>query len=260
MAEVIANKPLDLQGPKNCRELGGYPTKDGGVTKKHVFLRSDSLDELTKSDEEFLIDYGLREDVDLRGKVEALFLADRINRREIKYVNIPLYDGMYGVIVRDEMHKDTRDLVPKTMEELYVFVCEHEQKQIRKVLANLINFDDGCALFHCTAGKDRTGIISMLILEMADVPRDVIVTDYARSAEDRSHQIMMEEKFMEKFGKDLIPEGAFESKPAFMEYLLDHLDKKYGSVRGYLAMIGVSDKEVLDLRKKFVEPKKDAQN
>lgn len=252
MAGVTANKPFDLEGPKNCRELGGYPTKDGKITRKHVFLRSDSLDELTRQDEEFLINYGLRKDIDLRGKVEALFMADRINRKEILYQNIPLYDGMHGIIIKDELHKKDRDLIPKTMEELYVFVCEHEQDQIRKVLQDLIAFSDGCVLFHCTAGKDRTGIISMLLLEMAGVPQDVIVADYAESAKDASHQVRIEESIMAHVGGHLVPEGAFESKPAFMEYLLKHLHDKYGSVRGYLAMIGISDADVENLRRKFV--------
>lgn len=259
MAEAFeSNKPFDLQGPKNCRELGGYPTKDGKVTKRHVFLRSDSLDELTHQDEEFLINYGLREDVDLRGRLEAIFLPDRINRKEIHYLNMPLYEGMNKVLLEDELHKDTRDLVPKTMEELYVFVCEHEQKQIRKVLETLISFDGGCALYHCTAGKDRTGIISMLLLEMADVAQDIILADYAQSAEDTSRQVEREEKFMGDVGGSLVPKGAFEAKPEFMLYLIDHLNKKYGSVRGYLAMIGVSDADVANLRRKFVtEPGKE---
>lgn len=252
MDTVSANKPFDLEGPRNCRELGGYPTVGGRVTKTHIFLRSDSLDELTHPDEEFLYNYGLRFVIDLRGRLEAVALPDRINRREIEYKNIPLFDGMYRLLMEDVIIPKDRHLYPKTMEEFYVFICDHDQEQIAKVLKDLIYFEGGCALFHCTAGKDRTGIISMLLLEMAHVPEDVIVADYAESASVEGHQVKTEEKFMSAIGGKLIPRGAFESKPSFMEYLISHLSSQYGSVAGYLEQIGITQEDEAALQRKFV--------
>lgn len=252
MPDVRVNKPFDLEGPKNCRELGGYPTKDGKVTRTHIFLRSDSLDQLTKSDEEFLLNYGLRLVVDLRGRFEAVGLHDRIDRKEIEYREVPLLDGLHTEFIHDELVAQDRDEIPKTMEGMYVLICEQEQPEIAKALHDLISFDDGCALFHCTAGKDRTGIISMLLLEIAGVPEDVIVADYAESAQDKSVQVKTEETIMEKFGGRFIPEGAFESKPSFMEYLINHLNITYGSVIEYLHQIGVDDDEMAALKQKFV--------
>lgn len=247
-----ANAPLPLQGTKNTRELGGYPTKDGNRTKTHVFLRSDDLHDLTEPDETYLVDYGLRLDVDLRMAIERLKAPDRINRHEIEYVDISLLQDSFSDAARDLFLGRMED-IPQTMGGLYLFIAENSRAEIGEVLHLLIRAND-CSLFHCTNGKDRTGIIAMLLLEMADVPEDTIIADYAASQYHVRPKYRAEHLAVMEEAGSVLPKDAFDSDPSFMEFLISALNHKYGSVLGYLGNIGITDDEVAQLKAKFVEP------
>lgn len=226
------NEPFQIQGPTNLRELGGYPAKNGMYTKRHVFLRSDALNELTNEGEQFLYDYGLRLVVDLRNRLARLAQPDHVDRREIRDVSVPLYDHLFGEMVLDDLHlKDGQTEL--TMEDVYRLVIDKGEKQIRKVLSDLISCDS-CALFHCTAGKDRTGIIAMLLLSMAGVPEAIIVADYAESGKNESGELGHEEDFAEAFAGPFVPRGSFTSKPEVMEKLISYIQNTYGSVDQYV--------------------------
>lgn len=249
-----ANTPLPLNGAKNTRELGGYYTKDGEITKTHVFLRSDELHELDESDRIFLENYGLKLDVDLRDEIEILAARDDIDRRIVKYVHIPLFSRVENDIVKDEIERK-KDQIPKTMSELYIDVLESQKQSIVRIINDLID-EDQCSLFHCTNGKDRTGIIAMLLLSAAGVPDDTIVADYAASYEYREIKLEEEQKKYARFEKmGIIPDGAFESKPEFMKKTIGYLNSKYGAPTKYLKTIGISNAQLNKLLGKFVVEK-----
>ena len=84
---------LPIEGTKNTRDLGGYPTKDGKVTKFHIFVRSDNLINITDKDNEFLKDYGISDIIDFRGNtsIQSTFVSDdNINNQYFKFHYIPL--------------------------------------------------------------------------------------------------------------------------------------------------------------------------
>lgn len=245
-----ANTPLALQGTKNTRELGGYLTNDGRITKKHVYLRSDELHELTDSDRTFLLDYGLRLDMDLRTAAECLAARDEINRKVVEYVDISLLKEEWFNVAVDAVAAP--EFLPRTISDVYVQIVDNSQGLIAEVLSGLIAQQD-CALFHCTNGKDRTGIIAMFLLEIAGVPEDTIVADYSVSENYVRPSLALEHEALEaQYGKYL-PKGAFESKPEYMQTLLDHLKKTYGSPIEYLQGIGITRAQMDHLKDKFVE-------
>lgn len=247
-----ANKPIAVSGTHNLRELGGYYTKSGKITKTHVFLRSDELHQINDSGRDFLNNYGLRTDVDLRDEIEILAAPDEINRHNVKYRHIPLFSKIETDILKDEIERK-KDLIPKTMGELYIDILKDQQKSILKILSVLIDGAD-CSLFHCTNGKDRTGVIAMLVLSLAEVPDDTIIADYSASYDYRTSALEEEQEKYAKFEKmGIIPDGAFESKPEFMEKTLNYLYTEYGAPINYLKEIGLTEEQKEKFTAKFVE-------
>lgn len=241
------NKPFPLDGPQNVRELGGYATQDGRRTKKHVFVRADGLDTLTGRDRNFLRQYPVGLVIDLRSAYEARLRPDRL-KRQFETMHVPMFDHVQSEMARRIEEGEIDKAKPVTsysLEEIYVLLAETEQKEIYTVLKTLIDTDKP-ALFHCTAGKDRTGTIAMLLLEMAGVPEETILADYAATAE----------YFGNAYGFSDDGESAqevFRSQPATMQYLRRHLAKRYGSIRNYLHAVGITGEDIRKLREKFTE-------
>lgn len=242
------NTPFALRGPKNVRELGGYPTQDGRRTKEHVFLRADGLDALTGKDRRFLRQYPIGLVIDLRSGFESRLAPDRLDQH-FEQVHVPMFDHVQSELARRRAEGstglDTR--VPDTLAEIYVLLAETEKDEIRTVLRMLIDADKP-ALFHCTAGKDRTGITAMFLLEMAGVPEEIILADYTATARylGSAYGFAID-------AEDDIPTGAFDARAENMITLRKHLEEKYGSVLGYLRDLGFSDEDFRKLREKFTE-------
>lgn len=251
MEETI-NRPFDLQGPKNVRELGGYRTADGRRTREHVFLRADGLDTLSGRDRQFLRRYPIRLVVDLRSRYETRLAPDRLDRH-FEQLHVPMFDHVQSELARrrSEGYYDDYDgtqPVMQTLADIYVLLAETEQAEISQVLKTLIDTDSP-ALFHCTAGKDRTGIISMCLLEMAGVPEETILADYAATA-----RYLSEAYGFASSRDDGVPTDAYDSRPEVLLHLRRHLQEKYGSVLDFLRHIGITDEEMARLREKFTEP------
>jgi protein-tyrosine phosphatase len=111
------------------------------------------------------------------------------------------------------------------------------------------------AVFHCTAGKDRTGLLSALLLSLLGVPEDTVVADYALSGEAMAR---LRAKLILKYpdGKDVIEDSdeVFSANPGHMIGLLAHLRERYGTVAAYATNIGVPDEVVARLRQELLEP------
>lgn len=247
---IEVNQPLPVQGALNVRELGGYAATGDTRTKRHVFLRGAQLHNLTEAGEEYLDAYGVRLIIDLRSDLERMLQPDHYPRRDMREVHIPLLNRVEGDIAKDEFAHE-QEKIPKSLAGIYVMIVETEQENIARVLRDLIA-SEGCALFHCTNGKDRTGIIAMFLLEMAGVPRQTIIADYAASAGYLGSAASIDTRIQERLPKGIFPADAAESRPEFMEHLLEHLDREYGSPVEYLRTIGITDTELRRLKDKFV--------
>ena len=149
------------------RELGGYMTNDGEITQWKRFIRSSHIINLSDNDIDFLYNYGVRTVVDLRGESEITESPSALSQSEgILYRNIPFTDDYtyFGDINYCPLHH----IVPAMKREHRV--CE--------ILTEFANAPKGGIIFNCSAGKDRTGIIAVLLLLLANVPIEDIVADY----------------------------------------------------------------------------------
>lgn len=236
-------QPLPLDSVWNARDLGGYPTADGGKTASHRFLRSATLHQVTPEDQQALYDYGVRLVVDLRSLLE---LEDAPNPmkgyRDVVYCNIPLDDEIQAEGLEGHF--------PDNMGEMYVRLLDHNQDAMARVLTQLAACQ-GCALFHCTAGKDRTGVIAMLLLDAAGVDEDTLIADYAATEGYMEGMFAVQRAMLDRMGVSY-PEGIFQSRPDFMRLALDHLRAQYGTALDYFHAIGLAEQTVAHLLDKLV--------
>ena len=243
-----ANAALQLSGPTNVRDLGGYPTLDGKRIRFHQFLRGDNPSVLTASDREILYSYGVRAQIDLRSDVECNRQPSPLQGfQDVSYLNIPLMDSLNANISRE----DFRNLkMPSTMLPTYLDLLDKAQESFAAIFRQILRFPKECVLFNCTAGKDRTGMVAMLLLKLAHCADEVIVADYAASYANIRQAV---EKMLAMYkAQGLQLEAAlFRSDPELMEETLAHLDKAYGSVEAWMEKAGLSTTEVAALQHKL---------
>ena len=186
---------IPLDSTKNTRDLGGYVTKDGRTVKPGRLLRSDQLNALTENDIRILkTDYDLKWIVDLRGIHEATGQPD-IVPDGVNYIRLPIlrdHENAYGKQsgnitsklaayqqLIDTLGGDCRgDFLNMYNKMAYDPFCI---TQYRKFFELLLNQNEGAVLWHCAAGKDRTGILAIQILLALDVDLETIRTDYLES-------------------------------------------------------------------------------
>jgi protein-tyrosine phosphatase len=242
--QIIA-KPLPLNGAKNIRDLGGYTTETGAVTKHHAFLRGDALHKLTKEDSKQLYDHGVRCIVDLRSEVESKREPDMLPLlySDIKYIHVPIQDHVRANRYSDEF--------PPSMWELYCWLLDDSKESFYKVFKAMIDCTEACVLFHCSGGKDRTGMTAMLLLKLAGVDEETIIQDYAITQEYMKDIFPLQVAQLESMGLT-VPGYVMESPPENMRKALDYLREHYISAENYLKTLGFTETEINVLRKKIV--------
>jgi protein-tyrosine phosphatase len=224
----------------NARDLGGCPTTDGGHTRWRSLVRADDLAQLTPEGLEALAAYGIESVIDLRWPEEAAQdprpLSEALPR--VRYQRISLLTR-----TEDEWRLRSRDV---TKELWKCVVLGHVREELRQVLAAIAAAPAGPLLFHCVAGKDRTGLIAALLLALADAEPGSIARDYALSSE------CLREGYLARYaGHD--PARILEALrcPEAGAYnMLDFLAAA-GGVRTYLGQIGLAEPEIRQLRRRL---------
>lgn len=237
---------LPLDGALNVRELGGYPTANGSQTQYHRFLRSDCLNRLSTYDVRFLYDYGVRAVIDLRDASEVADSPDSLLGSDVAYANIPLLEFNAAEAEKVQKHLDENTF---SMEAIYRHILEHYEG-VRACFRFMADAPEGCILFHCAVGKDRTGILAMLLLSLAGVDKWDIVADYVQTWPN----LMRDEAFREDWydpARALYRSG-MSSAPEFIEFAYDALEEEHHGVEGYLLECGVPDQDVAKVRQRLL--------
>ena len=168
---------LPMDGAHNTRELGGYKTTDGKSIKWGMLFRSDKLSDISKTDEEYLKNLGIKKIIDFRSKDEKAEDPDIIPAG-IDYLEMPIsVDGAMRTkieaVLKGETDKEVKSFLIDANREFVNDYTDVYENFLRSLI------DDGTpTLFHCTAGKDRAGFASAMVLSILGVPREKVIEDY----------------------------------------------------------------------------------
>jgi protein-tyrosine phosphatase len=241
---------IKLDGCLNFRDLGGYAARDGRTLRWRQVFRSDALHLLSAADVESLRDeIGLREVIDLRSTAELE--ADgrgRIGSMALRFHHLPLFDGK---AVSSEEARAGHSLA-----ERYFLLAEFAKDPIGRVIRALGECE-GPAVYHCAAGKDRTGVISAVLLGILDVEEDLIVADYVATQENLDAIV---ERLMASRGYrnvlSALPPETLHADGATMISFLETIRERYGSMTDYARSAGVGDETLERLRTRLLESAK----
>ena len=169
---------LSIQGLINARDPGGLAAADGRRIRTGRLIRADALNNLTEAGIETLRAYGLHTIIDLRTQTERSEKPDPV-LPGVTMLQIPIFEEETAGITREKDSAAKLNTVPN-MDLLYRHMVsdDHSVAQLAKVIRAILSVDDGCVLFHCTAGKDRTGVVAMLLLGSLGVSEEAILEDY----------------------------------------------------------------------------------
>jgi protein-tyrosine phosphatase len=238
---------LEVDGTHNFRDIGGYPAS-GGTTRFGQFFRSDSLSGVTAAGAGDLAALRIGVVIDLRSPLERSQDHSRSVLPGAIHVWLPIHGGSRSSIVDDD------GVV--SLEALYRDVVADSAWSIAAAVSVVADSGSLPVLVHCTAGKDRTGLVVALALEAAGVDRTAVVADYTQSALNLDGVWINEAmSAMVSRGVPISPrlfEALGGSPDHALSGLLAGLDEQYGSVVGYLMAHGFLGDSVAMLRAKLV--------
>ncbi len=250
---------IELDGPANFRDIGGYETHHGRLVRTGRVFRSDSLSFMSDADVVHVTEViGLRTVIDLRANPEVeKFTHGPLGTLEAMPVNV-LHVPIVDETRRDYEGRDASawangEVVP--LAEVYLMMLDAFGHRFVAVLELIAADGNQPVVFHCAAGKDRTGLVTMLVLSILGVDPDVIAADYALT-HDRMPILLERHQARAAAEEGAVAEVAKQrwavDAPA-MRAVIAKLVEDHGSVEGYVLAKGMAPETVEALRSSLLE-------
>jgi protein-tyrosine phosphatase len=250
--EDSAKRVVPVKGAVNFRDLGGYATKDGRHIKWTRVYRSAAINKLTDADMQLLDARHIYTVVDFRGTEESKQAPDRL-LTNTSYTLCPAGSDSVGNMTKIAATLTSGD----SLMEAFYTSTQYFGARYKPFFDKLLQLPDTSALlFHCTAGKDRTGMGAAFFLYALGVPESTIVQDYTATNVYRATVNEQSIKGMiaymhvnEKVAKDMMA-----AKPEYLEATFSAIKKQYGSVDAFLRdVMGLDSAKIKMLRAKYLE-------
>jgi len=231
-----------IPGLHNVRDLGGFVTSTGHITRPNVFWRGDSPHRVTTSDLAYFATHQITTVIDLRHDHEQRVAPNPLaTQADINYVAIPLF----------QVSHNTSNVITR-LDDFYIHLLETSRAPIQQTFTQLADAPNG-TFFHCRVGKDRTGIIAALLLDLVEVPHAHIIADYVATA-DHITPLLPE---LRRDRPAHIDEATYEQiigiQSDTMGNVLTYIKKTYGSTANYLTEIAVPAAQLSKITHKFVQ-------
>lgn len=268
----MATQCLKLDGVSNARQLGGYICQDGRRIKQNVLLRTGELCKLAPEGAKALADqYEVKNIIDFRMESERTGAVDKeVPGAENTWISV-MEMSDYGADIQEVLRASVELKMDRTqamlenakagfMAKMYdgILLTERAKCGYSQFFRILLNQDNGAVLWHCSAGKDRAGLASALLLYALGADEETIEADYMLSGEAYQEKV----EFMTAFAavNNLDKEATRDAiamvsvLPKYLKRAFDAIKDEYGSVHRYLNDgLGVSDKDMEKLRDRFLE-------
>ncbi len=239
MEQVVAEtrRHLPLPGTFNVRDVGGYPTRHGGVTRWRTLLRADSLHRLTDSSRAVLAQVGLRHVVDLRSRYEQERAPDALGRLRVEYTHAPVFPDTPAAATGGT----------GTLAAVYRYMVDHCGTNLATAVGALAEPTATPALVHCSAGKDRTGLVVALVLDMLGVDDELIAADFSLTSQYlRPDDPAVLGQLAEGTGTNHATDSTMLAcPPDLIQQTLRYVRDRHGSVTEFLALHG-ADQSIAD--------------
>lgn len=242
----MTQEPIRLTGYVNFRDVGGHRAADGTVRTGRVF-RSDSLAHCDASDVERLVgSHHVRTVIDLRRDHEVeVAPLDGLRSAGVRVEHLALIDPAVPAL-------ETPDLVDATLGERYASILHTSGAQFVSVLRHIADETNHPLVFQCAAGKDRTGLVAAILLQILGVDDDTITADYA-------HTAVVIDVLLARFAArapDREPPGPriMSAEASTIQAALDWIREHHGDAEGYALAHGLTAGEVSALRTSLVAP------
>jgi protein-tyrosine phosphatase len=244
-------REIRFEGVQNFRDLGGYKTLDNRIIAWGRVFRSAGLVRMSPGDKIKLQEMGIKAVIDLRTPTEQEQRQEKALLREIgaEYYNVPFRPDNPNYYLEEELELYKR---VANMGEVYLYRFRRGTfgKRVLECIGMMAAPENHSLIFHCGAGKDRTGMLSAILLSTLGVADEDIINDY-----------VMTEPYMQDIRKNIVndpatpevvkelPDFTWEAVPESMSTFLDGLRREYGSINGYLKAQGTSASLIKRLEK-----------
>ena len=231
---------------RNTRDLGGLPSV-GGLTRSGVLVRSDNLRSLSPAGLEAMVAYGVTTVIDLRSESETTSSPSPFAMPDpFSYPPPPAYRHM--PLIDDATMKKLAEA--SDMFDRYLMMLEHRPAAFNAIFTTLAK-TEGTAVFHCFAGKDRTGMVAAMSLALAGVGVDAIAADYA---ETDSQMATRYEEWLAAAAPEQLQDMRDDLRcpPERIVAVMEHLDRQWGGAEGYLRSAGMSQADISGLQSKLI--------
>ena len=243
---------IEIEGAYNFRDIGGYKTSDGRMTRWQSFLRADNVSTLPQHSQDTLVStYGVRTVIDLRRRDEIDGQPDNVLARSprVRYHNVDIvgdmvFDQVESAEPRDKIHASYRNML------------DRRGLKFGETLRVLARPGALPAMYHCMGGQDRTGIVSALLLSLAGVPTETIAGDYTLTAEYRVDAYLGPNSIEPEADPADYTVEAYRARNCPPEVMLDtlkYLGERYGGVEAYVRSTSVTDDDIAALRAALVD-------
>lgn len=257
---IVAERHVPLEGTHNFRDLGGYTTTDGKMVKWGEIYRSDHLGKLKESSWNFFSSLDVRTIYDLRSAEDNEREPDLLpEMAEIEAISLPVYEEGTS---RKSYYRMLRKAKPEDSV-TYQLLIDANRRYIEKhnpefstLLKYLVTKEEGGFMYHCSAGKDRTGFTSAIILLALGVPKETVMRDYLASNYYRAphNKKLLRISFLVGINKEVL-RPILTVYPQFINEAFVAIEEHYGSIDNYLKEgLGITDEMKQTLLNKYLVP------